>query len=85
MSQTLGSAAPLRPATKTSGLAIASLVCGIVGFCTVGLGSIAGVILGVMGLGRITRSCTSSLSAAGFPATSAYWARARESITVLSS
>jgi len=47
---------PLPPATKTSGLAIASLVCGIAGFCTVGLGGIAGIILGVMGLGRIRQS-----------------------------
>jgi Tfp pilus assembly protein PilE len=55
MSQQPSSAAAIPPA-KTSGLAIASLVCGIAGFCTVGLGSIAGIILGVMGLGRIRRS-----------------------------
>ena len=56
MSQQLSSAAPLPPAAKTSGLAIASLVCGIAGLCLAGIPSIAGIILGVMGLGRIRRS-----------------------------
>ena len=41
---------------KTSGLAIASLVLGIVGPCTVGLGSIIGIILGIVGLVKIGRS-----------------------------
>jgi general secretion pathway protein G len=34
-------------------LAIASLVCGIVGPCTLGLASIAGIILGIVGLKKI--------------------------------
>jgi general secretion pathway protein G len=41
------------PAAKTCGLAIASLVCGLVGPCTAGLASIAGLILGIMGLKKI--------------------------------
>jgi len=41
---------------KTSGLAIASLVLGIVGPCTVGLGSIIGLILGIVGLVKIGKS-----------------------------
>jgi len=41
---------------KTSGLAIASLILGIVGPCTVGLGSIVGVILGIVGLVKIGKS-----------------------------
>ena len=41
---------------KTSGLAIASLVLGIVGPCTVGLGSIIGIILGIVGLVKIGKS-----------------------------
>lgn len=48
---------PAAPAkAKTSGLAIASLVLGIVGPCTVGLGSIIGLILGIVGLVKIGRS-----------------------------
>jgi len=41
---------------KTRGLAIASLVLGIVGPCTVGLGSIIGIILGIVGLVKIGKS-----------------------------
>ena len=46
---------PAAPATeaKTSRCAIASLVCGIVGPCTVGLASVAGIILGIVGLVKI--------------------------------
>jgi prepilin-type processing-associated H-X9-DG protein len=48
---------PAAPAkAKTSGLAIASLVLGIAGPCTVGLGSIIGLILGIVGLVKIGRS-----------------------------
>jgi prepilin-type processing-associated H-X9-DG protein len=48
---------PAAPAkAKTSGLAIASLVLGIAGPCTVGLGSIVGLILGIVGLVKIGRS-----------------------------
>lgn len=46
-----GAAAP-----KRCGLAIASLICGIVGPCTVGLASIAGIILGIMSLSKIKQS-----------------------------
>ena len=46
--------APAKP--KTSGLAIASLILGIVGPCTVGLASIVGVILGIVGLVKIGKS-----------------------------
>jgi prepilin-type processing-associated H-X9-DG protein len=49
-------AAPLPPAAKTSGLAIASLVCGIAGVPTCGLGAIAGIILGIVGLVKIGKS-----------------------------
>jgi prepilin-type processing-associated H-X9-DG protein len=45
--------APSAAQPKTSGFAIASLVCGIVGPCTVGLCSIIGVILGIVGLVKI--------------------------------
>jgi prepilin-type processing-associated H-X9-DG protein len=45
-----------RAKPKTSGLAIASLILGIVGPCTVGLASIVGIILGIASLGRIGRS-----------------------------
>jgi len=46
---------PAAPATeaRTSRYAIASLVCGIVGPCTVGLASVAGIILGIVGLVKI--------------------------------
>ncbi len=41
---------------KTSGFAIASLVLGILGFCTSGIASIPGLILGIVGLQRVKRS-----------------------------
>jgi hypothetical protein len=40
----------LQPATKTSAAAITSLICGILGFCTVGVSSIVAVITGIVGL-----------------------------------
>ena len=43
-------------AAKTSGLAVASLVAGMLGLCTAGLASIVGLILGVTALKRIGRS-----------------------------
>ena len=51
---------PAAPAArpKTSGLAIASLVCGIVGPCTLGLCSIIGVILGIVGIVKIGGSAS---------------------------
>lgn len=41
---------------KTSGHAVASLILGIVGPCTAGLASIAGLILGIVGLSKIKKS-----------------------------
>jgi len=43
-------------APKTSGLAIASLICGIAGLCTFGLGGLAGLILGIIGILKIGKS-----------------------------
>jgi formylglycine-generating enzyme required for sulfatase activity len=43
-------------AAKTSGLAVASLVAGILGLCTAGLGGIAGLILGIVALKKIGHS-----------------------------
>lgn len=43
-------------APKTSGLAIASLVCGVLGFFLCGVSSLAGLIMGPMALSRINRS-----------------------------
>jgi hypothetical protein len=44
---------PAPAGAKTSGLAIASLVCGIAGLCTAGLGSVVGLSLGLMALKKI--------------------------------
>jgi len=51
----MSTAAPAAPATeaKTSRCAIASLVCGIVGPCTLGLCSVIGLILGIVGIVKI--------------------------------
>lgn len=49
-----GGAAPVPQ--KTSGMAITSLVMGILGTCTLGIGSIIGVILGVISLNKISKS-----------------------------
>ena len=43
-------------APKTSGMAIASLVCGIVGFCTVGVGGLVGIVLGIVAIKKINGS-----------------------------
>jgi prepilin-type processing-associated H-X9-DG protein len=57
-----GAPVPPLPATaastpaRTSGLAIASLVLGILGFCTFGLTALLGLILGIVALARINRS-----------------------------
>lgn len=45
-----------RAGGKTSGLAVASLVCGLLGLLTCGLGAIVGLILGIVGLMRIRQS-----------------------------
>jgi hypothetical protein len=47
---------PVAPQAKTSGLAIAALVCGIAGLCTAGLGGIAGLILGIVAVRKVNRS-----------------------------
>jgi hypothetical protein len=39
---------------RTSGLAVASLVLGVLGFCTFGLSALVGLILGIVGLSRIS-------------------------------
>jgi len=54
--QPSSASAPPPRATKTSGLAIAALVCGIAGVPTCGLGAIAGIILGIVGLVKIGKS-----------------------------
>lgn len=41
--------------TTTSGLAIASLICGVVGLCSGAIVGIVGVILGIVALGKIGR------------------------------
>ena len=43
-------------APKTSGMAIASLVCGIVGPCTAGVLSLVGIVLGIVGIMKVNRS-----------------------------
>jgi len=47
---------PPTPAPKTSALAVAALVAGILGFCTLGLGSLVGLVLAIVALVRIGRS-----------------------------
>lgn len=45
-----------RVAPGVSGLAVAALVCGLLGFCTAGLTALLGLVLGWAGLRRIRRS-----------------------------
>ncbi len=45
--------APAGAGQRTSGTAIASLVCGLVGFITCGLAGLVGLILGIVSLGQI--------------------------------
>ena len=47
---------PTSGPTKTSVMAIASLVLGVLGFCTLGLGGLIGVILGIVALVGINKS-----------------------------
>ena len=49
-------APPLPESPPTSGLAVASLICGIGGVCTCGIGGIAGLILAIMARRQISRS-----------------------------
>jgi prepilin-type processing-associated H-X9-DG protein len=48
--------APPPPQPKTCGLAIASLICGIVGFCTLGLSALVGLVLGIVAILKIKKS-----------------------------
>jgi prepilin-type processing-associated H-X9-DG protein len=48
------SGAPVQP--KMSGLAVASLICGIAGFCTAGLAGLVGLILGIIGISKVSKS-----------------------------
>jgi hypothetical protein len=47
-----GSAYSLPGPSRTNGLAIASLVCSVAGFCVLFVGGLLGVILGVLGLAK---------------------------------
>ncbi|MBM3472055.1 MAG: DUF4190 domain-containing protein [Armatimonadetes bacterium] len=47
---------PTPPEAETSGMATASLVLGILGFCTVGIASLIGLILGIVSLIQISGS-----------------------------
>lgn len=49
-------AAAVGAAAKTSGLAVASLVLGILGFCTMGLTALIGLVLGIVALTQINKS-----------------------------
>lgn len=49
-------ASPASSGPKTSGLAIASLICAIAGICTGGIGGIVGIILGIVALKKIGAS-----------------------------
>ena len=64
---TSSSSAPLAPAepSKSSGMAIASLVMGILGFCTAGLTALLGLVFGFVALSQIRRS-QGSLKGRGF-------------------
>lgn len=44
------------PVQQTSGMAIASLVLGILGFCTGGITSLIGLILGIVSMAQISAS-----------------------------
>ncbi len=54
---------------KTSGVAVTALVLGILGFCTMGLTSLVGLVLGIVSLGQIKKSqgriCGRGLGIAG--------------------
>jgi len=52
----LQSVAGQPPETKTSAMAVASLILGIFGFCTAGLSALVGLILGIVGLCAINKS-----------------------------
>jgi hypothetical protein len=51
-----GPSTPLYEASETSAFALWSLILGVMGPCTVGLGGVAGLVLGILGLGQIARS-----------------------------
>ena len=64
---TSSSSAPLASAepSKSSGMAIASLILGILGFCTAGLTALLGLVFGFVALSQIRRS-QGSLKGRGF-------------------
>ncbi len=41
---------------RNSGLAIAALICGLIGFCTIGISALVGIVLGIMALVRISKN-----------------------------
>jgi len=49
-------APPLPESPRTSGLAVAGLICGIVGLCTCGVGGLVGLVLSLAAMGQIKRS-----------------------------
>jgi len=49
-------AVPPQASPKTSGLAIASLICGIAGLLTCGVGAAVGLVLGIVALVKISHS-----------------------------
>jgi len=49
-------APPLPESPKTSGLAVASLICAIAGLCTCGVGGLVGLVLSIVAMRRIKRS-----------------------------
>lgn len=53
---TLESASQQQFPAKTSGLAIASLILGICSFCTLGIGGVIGLILGIVAMSAIRKS-----------------------------
>lgn len=56
------------PAAPVSGLAVAALVCGLLGFCTAGVTALLGLVLGLAGLRKIRRS-QGGLTGRGFAIT----------------
>ncbi len=44
------------PPPPTCGLAVASLVCGVLGLCTVGITAVVGLVLGILALMKISKS-----------------------------
>jgi hypothetical protein len=47
---------PSSPTPPTCGLAVASLVCGILGVCSMGITALVGLVLGILAINKISRS-----------------------------